>query len=361
MSAVVIEVGTCDILAMVSLPVFDLNRARYDYGHLLADPGRPLINRAINEQYPGGSVVKPLILVAGLETGQITAEEVIGCPPQAAPQNWPNCWIYRRYRGVGHDNQWANTARNAIKGSCNIYFSRLADRVEPLALQQWLFKFGYGRDVLSVPASLADLAMTDLDRNFNQSSGIISSTIPQGAVLSFEDVPALRPSERRMFGIGQGSLRVTPLQVANAMAALARGGVYKPPQLFLDETREDGRGRMDAGQDLGVRLETLAVIYDGMSAVVNDVGGTAYTQFEPFLRTLAAEDVKVYGKTGSTERPEHAWFAGFAQDSAAQKIAIAVIVEGGQHGSSDAAPLARDIIQFCIEAGYIGKFIPATQ
>jgi cell division protein FtsI/penicillin-binding protein 2 len=71
---------------------------------------------------------------------------------------------------------------------------------------------------------------------------------------------------------------------------------------------------------------------------------------------LAAEDVKVYGKTGSTERPEHAWFAGFAQDSSARKIAVAVVVEGGQHGSSDAAPLVRDIIQFCIEAGYLGKF-----
>ena len=67
--------------------------------------------------------------------------------------------------------------------------------------------------------------------------------------------------------------------------------------------------------------------------------------------------MKVYGKTGSTERPEHAWFGGFAQDSTARKIAIAVVVEGGQHGSSDAAPLARDIIQFCIEAGYVGKSI----
>ena len=173
-----------------------------------------------------------------------------------------------------------------------------------------------------------------------------------------------------MFGIGQGNLRVTPLQVANAMAALARGGLYQPPQLFKDGTREDGREipafagtglplrkQGDEGRDLGVRLETLAVVYDGMSDVVNETSGTAYTQFEPFLRTLADEDVKVYGKTGSTERPEHAWFAGFAQDSTARKIAIAVVVEGGQHGSSDAAPLARDIIQFCIEAGYLGKAV----
>ncbi|MHC4206753.1 MAG: penicillin-binding transpeptidase domain-containing protein, partial [Planctomycetota bacterium] len=72
MSAVVIEVGTSDILALVSLPVYDLNRARYDWGDLAEDrENKPLINRAINAQYPPGSVVKPLILIAGLETGQI--------------------------------------------------------------------------------------------------------------------------------------------------------------------------------------------------------------------------------------------------------------------------------------------------
>ncbi len=99
----------------------------------------------------------------------------------------------------------------------------------------------------------------------------------------------------------------------------------------------------------------MTVIYDGMSAVVNENQGTANKQFGPYLSTLAEQDVKVYGKTGSTENPEHAWFAGFAADSGAGKIAIAVVVEGGQHGSSDAAPLARDIIQFCIEAEYIGN------
>jgi penicillin-binding protein 2 len=350
MSAVVIEVGTSDILALVSLPLYDLNRVRYDYGDLVGDrDNKPLISRAINEQYPPGSVVKPLILVAGLETGKITPEEIISCPGQAPPEGWPRCLIFRR-SGVGHDSRWANTARSAIKGSCNIYFSHLADMIEPEVLQQWLYKFGYGHDVLFLPDSLVDEAKTDVVRNFNQASGIISSTIPRSKVQSFEDVTPLRESHRRWFGIGQGNLRVTPLQVANAMAAIARGGIYKLPRLIW------GPGSSE-GEDLGITLETLAVIYDGMSAVVNEFGGTAYTQFEPFLSTLAAEDVKVYGKTGSTEEPEHAWFGGFAQDSTARKIAIAIVVEGGQHGSSDAAPLARDIIQFCIEAGYIGESI----
>ncbi len=98
-----------------------------------------------------------------------------------------------------------------------------------------------------------------------------------------------------------------------------------------------------------------------MSAVVSEPGGTAYNEF--IHSGLAEQDVKVYGKTGSTEEPDVAWFAGFAKacpeqgrgDSIDRSISIAVVVEGGQHGSRDAAPLARDIIQFCIEAGYIGN------
>jgi penicillin-binding protein 2 len=364
MSAVVIDVGTGDILALVSLPDYDLNRVRYDYGELVADDNHPLINRAINAQYPPGSVVKPLILVAGLETGKITPEEIISCPDHAPPEGWPRCLTFR-LTGRGHDSRWANTARNAIKGSCNVYFSQLADNIDPNTLQEWLYKFGYGHDVLFLPnglfANSPYEAKTDVVRNFNQGSGIISSTMPRDKVLDFNDIAPLRPIHRRVFGIGQGSLRVTPLQVANSMAALARGGIYKKPRLIYSVEGVPPSNRWlqasDTGTDLDISLETLAVVYDGMRAVVNESGGTAHIQFEPFLATLAEEDVTVYGKTGSTEDPEHAWFGGFAQDSTSRKIAIAVVVEGGQHGSVDAAPLACDIIQFCIEAGYVGKSI----
>jgi len=170
-------------------------------------------------------------------------------------------------------------------------------------------------------------------------------------------VPPLSQSERRWFGIGQGNLRVTPLQVANAMAAIARGGAYKPPRLFMDEPNDS---RFDI-IDLGISLQTLAVIYDGMSAVVSETSGTAYTTFAPVLTSLAEQDIKVYGKTGSTQAPANAWFGGFATDGSNRSIAIAVVVEGGRHGSSDAAPLARDIIQFCIDFGYVGKSTLTTE
>jgi len=347
MAAVVIEVASGDILAVVSMPVFDLNRIRYDYAGVANDPNEPLRNRAINKQYPPGSVVKPLILIAGLESGKITADEIIGCPARRAPRGWPSCWLYNRYRWRGHDDEWPNYARNAIKGSCNIYFSRLADRIEPLVLQQWLLAFGYGHKLSLVPCDSSLVQAEDEARDLRQAAGQISTIAAKSPNSSFEQLPPLRRSERRYFGIGQGNLRATPLQAANAVATIARGGVYKSPRLFLapDATRDE--------RALGISPQTLAVVCDGMYAVVNEPGGTAYKEFA--AAGLAEQGVKVYGKTGSTEEPDNAWFAGFAQDSADRSISIAVVVEGGQHGSSDVAPLARDIIQFCIEAEYIGQ------
>jgi cell division protein FtsI/penicillin-binding protein 2 len=126
MAAVVLDIPSGDILAMISLPAFDLNDARSRYDDLLGDPNNPLTNRCLYGLYPPGSVVKPVVLVAGLESGQITPATIINCPAQPAPPGWPNCWIWRKSH-IGHDNQWSNNARNAIRGSCNIYFSHLAD------------------------------------------------------------------------------------------------------------------------------------------------------------------------------------------------------------------------------------------
>jgi penicillin-binding protein 2 len=363
MAAVVIDVASGDILALVSIPVFDLNRIRKDYTSVANDPNEPLRNRAINKQYPPGSAIKPLILIAGLESGKITADEIIHCPAEKAPSGWPSCWIYNKYHWTGHDDMWQNNARNAIKGSCNIYFSQLADRIEPQVLQQWLSAFGYGH-----VSPLVQTGGGDEARDLRQAAGQIS-TIParlaedgpsrlgveprsdesrraQSTNPTFEQLPPINRSERRYFGIGQGNLRATPLQAANAIAAIARGGIFKQPRLFKEIRNSDEI-------NLRISAETLKTVYDGMSAVVNEPDGTAYKEFA--YSGLDEQGVKVYGKTGSTERPDNAWFSGFAVDGSGRKLAVAVLVEGGQHGSSDAGPLARDTIQFCIEAGYIGN------
>ena len=104
--------------------------------------------------------------------------------------------------------------------------------------------------------------------------------------------------------------------------------------------------------DLQISPASIAVACDGMSAVVNESGGTAYDYFKG--SELFARGIKVYGKTGSTEDPENAWFAGFAEDRRGARIAVAVVVEGGKHGGSDAAPMGRAILELCAAARYLG-------
>ncbi len=359
MAAVVIDVGSSDILALVSMPVYDLNRARYDYNDLVHNDDRPLINRAINERYPPGSVVKPLILIAGLESGKITPEQTISCPAQKAPQGWPNCLLYNKF-GMCHDGRWENYARNAIRGSCNIYFSHLAHKIDSQVLQEWLFKFGYGQIILFPPPSIAQ---NEIPRNLRQLSGVISNIAPTKQITDFEQLPPLSDGEKRWFGIGQGKLLATPLQVANSMATLARNGLFKLPRLFKTAAQNTPYDSSAASQgiDLEISPGTLAVVCDGMSAVVNEISGTAHTTFADVLPVLNEKNIKVYGKTGSTQAPETAWFGGFAVDGKNKSIAIAVVVEGGESGSRDAAPLARDIILFCIEKGYIGQTEQTTE
>jgi len=347
MAAAVIEIGSGDILALVSLPTYDLNTARYEWGKLMNDKeGRPLINRAINDLYAPGSVVKPLVLIAGLEAGVITPEEAISCPA-APPAKPPNCWIFKQYR-AGHDGSWINNARNALKGSCNIYFAELADRIEPRLLQTWMFRFGYGRQIpLTCPVPPGPGIPL---RSFRQAPGQIASTLVPSytEITSLDQIPPLKSWHRRLFGIGHGDFRATPLQVANTFATLARGGRHKMPRLFRDPAPPESEPT-----DLPISLASLATAAEGMSAVVNEPGGTAYEYFRG--SQLRSRGVRVYGKTGSTEAPENAWFAAYATDRDGAKIAMAVVVVGGQHGGRDAAPLGRAILELCAAAGYLGN------
>jgi len=292
-------------------------------------------------------VAKPVVLIAGLESHTITPEEPISCPAAEPPTGWPKCLIYRESK-TGHDQMWINSARNATKGSCNVYFSHLADRTDARVLQEWFFRFGYGREL---PLSCPDaLSAGSIPRRLRQAPGEIGSTMATTAAdaNSVDQLPRLFERDRKMFGIGQGNFRVTPLQVANAFATLARRGRCLPPRLFLSPESAPAPEPVD----LPISAATLQTVYEGMSAVVNERGGSAYHAFAG--SGLTQQGVKVYGKTGSTERPYHAWFAGFAEDREGAKIAFSVVVEGGQRGGSDAGPLACEILKLCAEAGYLG-------
>jgi len=362
MAVVLIDVASADILCLVSLPNYDLNSIRRNYGALLASKYNPLINRAINKHYKPGSTAKPIVLCTGLQTKGITPDEVIPCPNRHAPDHWPDCWILRKSH-VGHDYLWPNNnnARHAIKGSCNIYFSRLAEeRIPPRTLQKWLFKFGYGRQI-PLPTIEAPESGTR-PRRLRQASGIIGSKPQYGKrITSLDDIPALQPTHRRLVGMGEGVFAATVLQIANTMATLARNGLAITPRLYrLNSDQEpDMTTYRSTVVDLDLSDTTLETVLGGMDAVVNENQGTAYDAFE--FSDFTTQGVKVYGKTGSTQDPNNALFAGFARDTRDTRdrrprtVALALVIEGGESGSGDAAPLARDIFQKCIDAGYIGE------
>lgn len=358
-AAVVLDAATADILAMVSLPVYDLNRARLDYNQLLKDPAQPLRNHTLEDTFPPGSSVKPLITLAGLEEHKITADTVIPCSYTLPPQSWPKCLLQRR--GYCHDARWeeegqVNNARNALRGSCNVYFSHVADRLDGKQLQRWLWQFGYGTRTLQpcvYDTAIENAAIGTEDYRLREVPGSIIFGIQQNSIDTIELAPQIPAGEKRWWGIGQGNLRTTVLQVANAYAILARHGLVKSPRIV--QNPDDPMNEKHCRQ-LPIHSENLAVVYDGMRAVVSERGGSAYTAFSE--SGLDALGMTIYGKTGSTENPENAWFAAFVTDRAGRAIALAVMVEGGQSGANDAAPLAREIIRLCNQSGFIGTAAP---
>lgn len=346
--AVVIDVPTGDILAAVSEPLFDLARARQDYGKLINDKTEPLRNKAFEKLYPPGSTIKPLILAGALTDGAVASNTIISCS-LPADENWPRCWLQRAY-GC-HDDQFAdeggNNGVNAIRGSCNVYFTKAAHRMDARSLQKHLFDAGFGRDVLApLDFSLLEWKVEQMpvsDRHLNAERGIIWSGYHNVTSDDFASVPKLSDSEKRWFGMGQGNLRVTVLQVANFYAALARGGVYRDAILYKGISEEN------APRDLGWSATAKRDVREGTRRVVNELNGTAYKIFRGF--ELFDKGVHIYGKTGSTQGPENAWFAGFAEKGGSC-VAVAVIVEGGQSGTQDGAPLGILLFKALDECGY---------
>ncbi|MBL7214571.1 MAG: hypothetical protein ISS71_02700 [Phycisphaerae bacterium] len=351
--AVVLEAGRNEILAIASIPTFDLTTIRqYDYyNKIFNDPNAPMVHRALGKNYPPGSTVKPLILIAGLEEHKIRPDEIIHCSWQLPPETWPRCLLQRK--GGCHDNRWqyegGNIARNAIRGSCNVYFSRLADRLDGQNLQQWLLRFGFGQKILPTPMPDDIAVSAPFSRQIPQAHGNLIDGIQRSPATDISDLPKIPTYEKRWWGMGQGNIRVTILQAANALSAIARNGVYKSPRLVYDE--QDPFNDHNRRQ-IPISSETLAIIRDGMHAVVYESGGTAYNVFQD--SDLLQRNMTLYGKTGSTEDPAHAWFECFAEDTTGRVVVIAVLIEGGGSGSGEAAPLGKEILRLCNEAGYIG-------
>ena len=313
-SAVVLDVETRHVLALVSYPTFDPDRRTELYRELAAQRrAAPLLARAVSATYNPGSVIKPIALAAALSAGVVSPSDKKLCTGRLFEDvdGW-HCWTHWRNL-PGHG--WVD-ASDAIKKSCNVYFYKIAQDVGPDRLVDWLQRFGLGRDPgTGLIEERSGIAPT---RDWREQHG-------RGR---------LRIGDARNLAIGQGDLTATPLHVANIAATVATGR-WLPPTILMNDWRDRPMFILDVSE------AHWRVIREGMYRAVNEPGGTAY-------RTVRMEAVEVCGKTGSaqtgrSDRATHAWFMGFAPYRQ-PKLAVAVVIEHGGSGGRIAGPVARQIL-----------------
>jgi penicillin-binding protein 2 len=330
-SAVALDPRTGEILALVSSPSYDPNWftrrvTGEQWSQLTDDPHHPLLDRAIQNTFSPGSTIKPFLAYGALAGGLVDPEARVFCPGYVS--------FYGRtfhcHMKKGHG--WVNL-RDAIKVSCDVYFYTLGRRLGIERIAEIARGFGLGEP-------------TGIDLQFEKG----------GLVPSEEWALAKRharwyPSETISVAIGQGPLLVTPIQLARALSGLVENGRLPTPHLFLasqdPRTGERLRYRAEVRQGPTLEPSRAAIVKDGMRAVLNEPGGTAYLS--------RVEGVDAAGKTGTAQvvgresglaaegnYEDHAWFIGFAPVANPQ-IVVVVFVENGGHGSSAAAPLAQQL------------------
>ncbi|MGH9315567.1 MAG: penicillin-binding protein 2 [Thermoanaerobaculia bacterium] len=333
-SAVAMDPETGEILALVSSPSYDPNWftrrvSPKEWSGFLSDSRHALENRAIQNTFSPGSVFKIFLAYGALARGLVDPSERVFCPGHAEFYGR----TFQCHSKEGHG--WVNL-RNAIKVSCDIYFYNLGKRLGIDRISEIASSFGFGDP-------------TGVDMPYEK-----EGLVPTEQWALHKRRARWYPSETISVAIGQGPLLVTPLQVARALSALVENGRLPPPHLFLasQDPRTGQRLRYRAEVRQGPTLEAskTAIVKDGMWAVLNEPGGTAFSSRVPGLEAAGKTGtVQVIGREttiqAGAERSkleDHAWFVGFAPVDH-PKIVVVVFVENGGHGSSAAAPLARQL------------------
>jgi penicillin-binding protein 2 len=337
-AVVAIDPHTGGVLALVSTPGFDTNLfvngiSTADYSALRDSLDVPLFNRAIQGQYPPGSTVKPMMGMAGLESGLVTPETSVPDPgwyKLPGDSRRYRDWILR-IRGTGHAPRVA--LKMAIAESCDVYFYDLARRLTIDRMHDYMQPYGFGE-------------RTGVDTT-NERPGVLPSTRWKREAMA----QAWYPGETLSAGIGQGYMLATPMQLAVATSVMASKGQRKVPRLLK---------AIDGEPVTAPLLEPLiaddsnwASVYDGMREVVHGERGTAKKlakgiQYEMGGKTGTAQVIgiaqnAVYNEDEVAERHRHhGLFIAFAPLEA-PTIAVAIIVENGG-GSSAASPIARKVI-----------------
>ncbi|HZL21214.1 MAG TPA: penicillin-binding protein 2 [Polyangia bacterium] len=332
---VVLDVNSGRILAMASKPSFDPNEMS---GHLtpeaeqrlLADRYHPLHDKTLGETYYPGSTFKPVAAIAALEDRLITPDDKTKCH---------GSFEIARRRFKCTKTHGVVGLYDAIVQSCNVYFYELGARP---GMMDRLAKYG---------ADMGLGAPTGLGLNGEEGGFLPTEEWYRAQKRANPKAEGFQIGQALNAVIGQGSTRVTLLQMATMYAAIANGGKLWLPQIVERIESPDGQVLEEFAprvrRDLSVSPESLAVVRQALVGVVNESKGTAFK--------VRPKDIEVAGKTGTAqvhgrhvenggyEAGDHAWFVGFAP-AGRPRIAIAVLVEHGGHGGDVAAPVAMEII-----------------
>lgn len=312
-AAAVVSVADSDVLALASYPTYSLANYNAEYNSYLENPGNPFFNRALNGTYAPGSTFKLCTAVAALESEVITPSTKI--LTKGKYTYWedyqPACWIYNQYGG----SHGRIDVSEAIYHSCNYFFYEVGRLMGIDTLNAYATAFGLGE-----PTGI----------ELNEKTGIL-------------DGPEYRAQTEEMWvggtvlqcAIGQGSSLFTPLQLANYVATLVRGGERYAAHLLDSVTKQDGEVIVSNTETellsvVEMSQSTLSVVKKGMGDLVTS--GTVSQYFDECIVTAGA-------KTGSAQigtEVANGVFVCFAPFDEPE-IAVAIVIEQGGSGSALAA------------------------
>ena len=321
-----------EVLALASNPSFDPNifslatdQFKTAYQKIAADPKHPLLHRAVVSRFPPGSTFKPATALAGLEKGVVDPYWSVNCPGFYKMGRRFGCW---KAHGGGIN------LKKALAQSCDVYFYQLSLKLgDPESS---------GPDYLAQTARQLGLgSKTGLDLPSDEAGLIPDPAWRRRINPKNPDLARWYPGNTLNMSIGQGDVLATPLQMALATGAIANGGTLWQPHLLREAQAPNGeilRRKVEKGRNVGFQTRNLNLVRAGMREVV--LRGTG--------KPCNLPQVAVAGKTGSAEDVHnvlpHSWWVCFAPYDK-PRIAIAVIIENAGHGSENALPVAREVLE----------------
>lgn len=339
-SIIAIDAKTGAVRALVSSPSYDINMfgrtlSAREFQQILENPLKPLFNRAIAGEFPSGSVIKPIIGAAALQEKLIDPEKKIydkGFISIPNPYRPGEVSVFKDWREQGRVNFY-----DALAVSANVYFYMVGGGYEN--------QKGLGADLIKKYATAFGLgSKTGLDL-LGEQPGFIPdpSTKPE----TDPQNPVWRIGDTYNMSIGQGGVRVTPLQMAVAGAAIANGGALFRP--YLLDAVLDTEGRV-VGQKSPELIREHIIGDDPLGHVVR---GMRQTVISGTARRLGEVPVPIAAKTGTAQAGSgapHAWVTAFGPVGNPE-LSVVVMVEHAGEGATVAVPIMRDILGWYFDPG----------